>query len=285
MIDSSVLNAYQATQNPAHASAPGVKPRLHMRTDPDARTAGSMPVWENSRQTPETAQSFDTAMNSYAGMEPGAGERMADAAEDESFGFGDLIDIVNPLHHIPLVSTVYESVTGDTIKPSGRIIGGAIFGGFAGAAAGIVNAIVEEETGKDMTGNVVALVTQGELPQARRENLSPEDHLNQAARIAFSDGIEAETLPPMAFGLQSQQPATVTVNREREAAAEYERYVFDEERTAGLNRHKSQAASTTHNSPLPRAMLADPVSINLEALRSSQMAAVTELKLSPIGNE
>jgi len=156
MIDSSTLNAHPATNSPENSHGPS-RPRLYMRRDPDDRMAGSIPVWENPRQSVDRPADFKTAMN-YADMEPAAGNEMSEA-EDESFGFGDLIDIVNPLHHIPLVSTIYESITGDTIRPSGQIIGGAIYGGFAGAAAGIANVILEEETGKDMSGNVVALVT------------------------------------------------------------------------------------------------------------------------------
>ncbi len=53
---------------------------------------------------------------------------------DEPFGFGDLVDIVNPLQHIPIVSNLYRAVTGDHIRPSSDIIGGAIYGGLAGAA-------------------------------------------------------------------------------------------------------------------------------------------------------
>ena len=276
MIDSSTLNAHPATNSPENSHGPS-RPRLYMRRDPDARMAGSIPVWENPKQSAQQSTDqpadFKTTMN-YADMEPAAGNEMPEA-EDDSFGFGDLIDIVNPLHHIPLVSTIYEGITGDTIRPSGQIIGGAIYGGFVGAAAGIANVILEEETGKDMSGNVVALVTQGQLPQMKRETLSPEEHLNQAARMAFND-IEAEALPPMAMGMRpvrTQEPSPVV---------EYERYTRDEDRMAGTRMRARQHADS---SPLPRTALADPVSINLAAIRSDDIAAVTQVKLSPLPDE
>lgn len=52
-------------------------------------------------------------------------------------GFGDLLDIINPLHHIPLVGTIYRSISGDAINPVMKIAGGALFGGPIGAAMSI----------------------------------------------------------------------------------------------------------------------------------------------------
>lgn len=286
MIDSATLNAYPA-QNAADAPMSSMaRPRLHMRRDPDDRMAGSIPVWENPKPagqaaTPETGN-FNAALH-YAHAEPAAGTIIPDT-EAESFGFGDLIDIVNPLHHIPLVNHLYEGVTGDTIKPSSRIIGGAIFGGVAGAAAGIANVIVEEETGKDLTGNMVALVTKGDLPQTKPQHLSPEQHLDQAARVAFNEGgIESETLPALAF---SPQPAPTDVTIKAQPV-EYERYSFnrnsDDDRMAGTMIRRKHAARTQHSSPLPFSPLSHPASINLAAIRADQTAStITEIKLSPL---
>src|SRR3546814_6236130 len=43
--------------------------------------------------------------------------------------FGDFLDIINPLQHIPLVSTLYRAITGDEISPHARILGATLFGG------------------------------------------------------------------------------------------------------------------------------------------------------------
>lgn len=60
--------------------------------------------------------------------------------ENNSFGFSDVIDMINPIQHIPIVSNLYQSATGDKIGAVAMIIGGAIFGGPLGAltSAGIV---------------------------------------------------------------------------------------------------------------------------------------------------
>ena len=47
--------------------------------------------------------------------------------------FGDALDLVNPLQHLPLVSTLYRKITGDVISPAMELAGGALFGGPIGA--------------------------------------------------------------------------------------------------------------------------------------------------------
>lgn len=77
-------------------------------------------------------------------------------------GFADLIDIINPLQHIPVVSNIYRAVTGDTINPAGRILGGTLFGGPLGFLAGIGSTLVAQTTGKDVGEHLLASVFGGE---------------------------------------------------------------------------------------------------------------------------
>ncbi len=68
---------------------------------------------------------------------------------EDGFTFGDFLDIINPLQHIPIVGTVYRAMTGDKIDPGARIAGGGLFGGPIGLVASLVSGMVEESTGKD----------------------------------------------------------------------------------------------------------------------------------------
>ncbi|KAA0587967.1 hypothetical protein J2848_003872 [Azospirillum lipoferum] len=70
--------------------------------------------------------------------------------------FWDFLDIINPLQHIPIVSTIYREITGDTIQPSMRIMGDMLYGGVIGGMASIANAVVEQATGKDVGDTVMA---------------------------------------------------------------------------------------------------------------------------------
>ncbi len=77
----------------------------------------------------------------------------------DGFGFGDLIDIVNPLQHIPIVSSIYRWITGDEISPGSAMAGGALFGGPLGFAGAVANAAFEEVTGDDIAGTAIAALT------------------------------------------------------------------------------------------------------------------------------
>src|ERR1700733_11293990 len=76
-------------------------------------------------------------------------------AADDDFTFDDLVSIVNPLQHIPVVSTVYRSLTGDTIKPFERILGDTLYGGLWGCVSAVANVIYQDVTGKDFGQTVL----------------------------------------------------------------------------------------------------------------------------------
>ena len=74
------------------------------------------------------------------------------------FTFHDFLSILNPLQHIPVVSTIYRAVTGDTIKPAERLVGDTIYGGWMGFVSSLANLVYERETGKDFGDTVLAFV-------------------------------------------------------------------------------------------------------------------------------
>ena len=53
---------------------------------------------------------------------------------DDGISFRDVIDVINPLHHVPVLGTIYRRISGDVIDPAMRVAGGALFGGPIGAA-------------------------------------------------------------------------------------------------------------------------------------------------------
>jgi len=84
------------------------------------------------------------------------------AATDNSLGFYDLIDIVNPLQHIPVVNSIYQNITGDSIKPIISVAGGMLFGGPIGAVVALITNIVKAGF-KDQPDEAVSnLVNQSE---------------------------------------------------------------------------------------------------------------------------
>lgn len=89
---------------------------------------------------------------------PGGGFRLFGK---DGFSFWDLVDIVNPLQHIPVVSAIYRRISGDLLDPLPRLAGGALFGGIAGVVSAVANLVVTEATGRDIGGGVLALLENG----------------------------------------------------------------------------------------------------------------------------
>lgn len=58
--------------------------------------------------------------------------------------FGEFLAALNPLHHLPVVGTIYRAVTGETIQPALRVLGGGILGGPLGMLSTAVLAALEE---------------------------------------------------------------------------------------------------------------------------------------------
>lgn len=107
---------------------------------------------------PIAAQSVNAAAPRPPVVHPDqAAKKDASAADgDQDLSFWDVLDIVNPLQHIPVVNSVYRAITGDEIKPAMQISGDILFGGVIGGATSIANAMLQQATGKDLGGHVLA---------------------------------------------------------------------------------------------------------------------------------
>lgn len=161
-------------------------------------TAASRPV-QRERAPAQTTSSL-TVMESRDSP-----DRYEAEAE---MSFGDFLDIINPLQHIPLVNTVYREITGDTIKPSSKVIGGILFGGPLGGMASIANAVVEQAQGKDIGGQIMAsLGFDGDAAPGH----PPAGTSGATAVAALPDSAAGTSTPVMAAAAPAAQPArTVT---------------------------------------------------------------------------
>ncbi len=75
----------------------------------------------------------------------------------ENLNFTDLLDVINPLQHLPVIGDLYRSVTSDQISAPARMAGGTIYGGPIGFVSSLINTIMEEATGDDIGGHMLAL--------------------------------------------------------------------------------------------------------------------------------
>lgn len=135
----------------------------------------------------------------------------------KGFKFHDLLDAINPLQHLPVISTVYRWITGDTIGNIPRIVGDAIYGGIPGFVSGLFNVLVKEETGKDVGENLVASL----FGDSKSTPAIPAQAANQAeltteqAAALTHASVEASTLAPLpavaaAAAAPSTPPAVTT---------------------------------------------------------------------------
>lgn len=92
------------------------------------------------------------------------------------FSFHDLLDIVNPLQHLPVIGTLYRAITGEHIGKLEKVAGDALYGGLWGAVSSVADLAFEAVTGKDFGDTVLALFTghhDAKAPVAVAQNNMP----------------------------------------------------------------------------------------------------------------
>jgi hypothetical protein len=115
------------------------------------------------------------------------------AWKDGGPGFHDLLDTINPLQHIPVVSAVYRWLTGDVPGNVAELAGDALYGGPLGLAAGLFGIAFKEETGKDPGAMAISLLGGGSAGEATAA-ATPEP---AAAAAQAADAAAAPAAPPV----------------------------------------------------------------------------------------
>jgi len=117
------------------------------------RMAGTVSVWKNNGGEDNTV-STSSLSSSLAG-----GDQGGQSVKAPSASFSEFLDVVNPLHHLPVVGNVYRSMTGDEISSVARIAGGTIYGGPLGGLSSIAQAAIEEHSGDSMINSIQKATT------------------------------------------------------------------------------------------------------------------------------
>lgn len=126
--------------------------------------------------------------------------------DEEELGLDDFLDVINPLHHIPVVSTFYRELSGDEISQPARVAGGVLFGGPIGAGFAVANIAVEAAVGQDIGASVLAMF--------KGDGASG---LEPTAMVAKADP-KQQTLPAPAMAPATPQP-NAPANAAQTAAA------------------------------------------------------------------
>jgi len=195
----------------------GFAPWSLMTPDPGVSKRGSTPTVQEARLYHRDEQTHRA--------KPDEGYMFG----EEGFSFGDFLDVVNPLHHLPVVGAIYRSLTGDEIDPGAKVAGGALYGGPIGLAAGVVNAMIEDHTGDDLGGHAMAYLfgdgeggeaVASETPAIDVAELTDADFINAnpnfaaMASLGAANGttgaITARPMPAARYGGSNDDPMGAT---------------------------------------------------------------------------
>ena len=122
--------------------------------------------------------------------------------DDDGPDFSDLLDIINPLQHIPIISTIYHHLTGDTEGAVAEVVGGTIYGallggGILGLIGSLINVAVEDSSGKGLDEHVLALFNDETANTAVADTSSPSpstDAESDAALVPSRETVTPDTL-------------------------------------------------------------------------------------------
>lgn len=145
----------------------------------------------------------------------------SEVATAENFSFSDLLDTINPLQHIPLVSSIYRGITGDEIHPAARVAGDILYGGAIGLASaalgglgGLADSVMIDKSGTSMGGAMLAGVFNDE-PQSQTSQPEAAVAQNVAPTTTLTTTAPASTIatitPPTNTAVN--QPANTPAER------------------------------------------------------------------------
>jgi len=134
------------------------------------------------------------------------GARQLFFGADGVFGWDDFLDVINPLQHIPIIAQIYRAATGDQINGAAELIGSLPFGplGMIGTMATIADLAVKDTTGKDIGGNLEAMLfgtgsdkkgtgdpADGTSDMAQATPVHPNLDMQSASAESGTDNLEA----------------------------------------------------------------------------------------------
>jgi hypothetical protein len=98
----------------------------------------------------------------------------AESGEEKESFFHHILDIINPLQHLPIIGTIYRAATGERLDPVEKIGGSALYGGLWGAVTAVADVAFEAITGKSVEDTVMAWFKSDSTPsRVASAKLSP----------------------------------------------------------------------------------------------------------------
>lgn len=205
----------------------------------NARTTQNQIITNLEKASKGKVGHFDVTLKNASAYSD-AGQKIDTSIKSEGYKFEDVVDVINPLHHLPLINIAYRNITGDELHPMSQIIGGAIYGGPVGAITGTVNAVSKVQTGKDLGDHALSMVGIENNSKTASENT-----LTQTAQ-RMEHNISLDNLPATTLSFVNMA--------EPYHGKQYIEYIhMAEGRTAGkMAIEKYQASATLTQKSLPK---------------------------------
>jgi hypothetical protein len=116
---------------------------------------------------------------------------------ENKLSFGDFIDVINPLQHIPIISSIYRKVSGDEIADAPKFVGAALYGGPVGLIAALGGFIIEAESRLSVEKDKSKQITKGnpKEDQARVPNTLYAAKRNEPKTVSTEKNISQSFYP------------------------------------------------------------------------------------------
>lgn len=119
--------------------------------------------------------------------------------------FGDVLDAVNPLNHIPVVSELFASATGSAPSTASKLAGGALLGGPIGFVASLATVIFEQATGASPVQAVVAALSGEDSPSETQ--VASVNQAQEEVSTTTNGAVQLASLSPSHSAIAAQVEA------------------------------------------------------------------------------
>jgi hypothetical protein len=147
--------------------------------------------------------------------------------------FDDLLDVVNPLQHLPIVGTVYRALTHDQIKIPEKIAGDALYGGVIGLASSVADVAFEKLTGHNFGDTVLALFTSHH--DGKQTAVANADQVKTEAASMQAAPTPAAPAPQPQIASTNEMALTQSLSRAGADSEVTQRALYAYRRTMGLS--------------------------------------------------
>ncbi len=157
--------------------------------------------------TPDTSEP-PSRVDIYPPSPTAAAAKPGGFFSEQGPSFRDILDAINPLNHIPIVSSLFEEATGHKASTVSRLAGGALLGGPIGFVASLASVIFESEIGASPAETLYAAMTGDKVTpastQVAQADQPPQGSTTQVADAQINPAIHGDA----ALALASLEPST-----------------------------------------------------------------------------